>query len=41
MLSKIIGHVLDNNKQPVDKVKISLSGKIVAVSKNDGFFSRL
>jgi hypothetical protein len=39
MLSKIIGHVLDNNKQPVDKVKISLSGKIVAVSKNDGFFS--
>lgn len=39
MSSKIIGHVLDNNQRPVNKVKISLKGKIVAVSKEDGFFS--
>lgn len=39
MSSKIIGYVLDNNKRPVDKVKISLKGKIIATSKEDGFFS--
>lgn len=39
MVSKIIGYVLDNNQRPVNEVKISIKGKIVAVSKEDGFFS--
>lgn len=39
MVSKIIGYVLDNNQRPVNKVKISRKGKIVAESEDDGFFS--
>ncbi len=39
MVSKIMGHVLDNNQRPVNKVKISRKGKIVAESEEDGFFS--
>jgi hypothetical protein len=39
MSAKIIGHVLDNNKRPLDKVKISSKGKLVATSGEDGFFS--
>ena len=35
----ISGHVLDNNRRPVDKVKVSLKGKVVAESGNDGSFS--
>ncbi len=39
MSSIIAGHVIDNNRRPVSKVKISLEGKIIAESGNDGFFS--
>jgi|SRR6185437_3401504 len=39
MASIISGHVLDNNRRPVGKVKVSLKGKIVAESGNDGAFS--
>jgi hypothetical protein len=39
MPSKITGHVLDNNRRPVGKVKISLKGKVVAESENDGSFA--
>lgn len=35
----ISGHVLDNNRHPVGKVKISLKGKEVAESHDDGLFS--
>lgn len=39
MPSKIAGHVLDNNGRPVRTVKISLKGKVIAESGDDGFFS--
>lgn len=39
MPSRIVGHVLDNNRRPVSKVKVLLKGKVVAESGNDGFFS--
>lgn len=39
MSSKIAGHVLDNNRRPVAKVKIFLKGKAVAESGSDGSFS--
>jgi hypothetical protein len=39
MASKIVGHVLDRNRRPVAKAKISLKGKVVAESRKDGFFS--
>jgi hypothetical protein len=39
MPSRISGHVLDHNRRPVGKVKVSLKGKVVAESGNDGSFS--
>jgi hypothetical protein len=39
MSSRIVGHVMDKNRRPVSKVKISLKGKTVAESEDDGFFS--
>jgi hypothetical protein len=39
MASIISGHVLDNNRRPVGKVKVALKGKVVAESGNDGSFS--
>jgi len=39
MPATISGHVLDNNRRPVGKVKILLKGKIVAETGDDGFFS--
>jgi hypothetical protein len=39
MSSKISGHVLDNNRRPVGNVKVSLKGRVVAESGNDGSFS--
>ena len=39
MPPKIAGHVLDNNQRPVGKVKVSMKGKTVAESANDGSFS--
>jgi hypothetical protein len=38
MNSIISGHVLDNNGRPVANVRISLEGKVVAESQDDGFF---
>lgn len=35
----IAGRVIDNNRRPVGKVKISLKGKVVAESEKDGSFS--
>jgi len=39
MPSIVAGHVLDSNRRPVGKVRISLKGKSVAESGKDGFFS--
>lgn len=39
MPSVIAGHVLEKNQRPVDKVKITRKGKVVAESASDGFFS--
>jgi len=39
MPSDISGRVLDNNRRPVAKAKISLKGKVVAESDDAGFFS--
>src|SRR5581483_6117491 len=36
MPKKISGIVLDNNRRPVGKVKVSLKGKVVAQSGKDG-----
>lgn len=38
-MPSISGHVRDNNRRPVGKVKVSLKGKVVAESGNDGSFS--
>lgn len=39
MAAEIIGYVLDNKKRPVGNVKISFKGKLIAKTKDDGFFS--
>lgn len=36
---RIAGQVLDNNRRPVSKVKVSLNGKVIGESANDGSFS--
>jgi hypothetical protein len=38
MSSRIVGHVMDKNRRPVSKVKISLKGKTIAESEDDRFF---
>jgi len=38
MSSTIAGHVLNNERRPVGKVKISLKGKVVAETRDDGSF---
>jgi len=35
----IAGHVLDSNRRPVGKARVSFKGKEVAESRSDGFFS--
>lgn len=37
--AKISGHVIDNNGNPLSKVKISMQGKLIGESGNDGSFS--
>src|ERR1700692_3694071 len=39
MPSTIIGHVLDNHRRPIGKVQVSLRGKPIAESREDGSFS--
>jgi hypothetical protein len=39
MPSTISGHVTDNTGRPLDKVSVSLKGKVIAQSGTDGFFT--
>jgi hypothetical protein len=39
MATKIVGHVVDNNRRPVANVKISFNGNVIGESGKDGFFS--